>query len=115
MGSGRGACQSGEWRKLARPRAALKQRGLAGGGEFIVSEDHAALKLAIFELLTEAAWQRCYVHFPHNAVDRLPRKHDEDRMTELRWLYDRRDLEESWGDLAAWLNKWQGKYPKLCK
>ncbi len=36
-------------------------------------------------------------------------------MTELRWLYDRRDLEEAWGDLAAWLNKWQGKYPKLCK
>ena len=35
-------------------------------------------------------------------------------MTELRWLYDRRDLEEAWGDLAAWLNKWQGECPKLC-
>ncbi|MDI9583621.1 MAG: transposase, partial [Acidobacteriota bacterium] len=41
--------------------------GVWRGGEFVVSEDHAALKLAILELLTEAAWQRCDVHFPHNA------------------------------------------------
>ena len=91
----------------------LKQRGLAGV-EFVVSDDHAGLKQAIFELLPEAAWQRCYVHFLRNAVDHLPRKRDDDCRTELGWIYDRRDLEEDRGDLAAWLNKWQGKYPKLC-
>lgn len=91
----------------------LKQRGLAGV-EFVVSDDHAGLKQAIFELLPEAAWQRCYVHFLRNAVDHLPRKRDDDCRTELGWIYDRRDLEEARGDLAAWLNKWQGKYPKLC-
>ena len=66
VGSGRGACQSGERRKLARPRAALKQRGLVGG-EFVVSDDHAGLKQAIFEPLPEAVWQRCDVHFVRNA------------------------------------------------
>jgi len=91
----------------------LKQRGLAGV-EFEVSDDHAGLKQAIFELLPEAAWQRCYVHFLRNAVDHIPRKRDDDCRTELGWIYDRRDLEEARGDLAAWLNKWQGKYPKLC-
>ena len=91
----------------------LKQRGLAGV-EFVVSDDHAGLKQAIFELLPEAAWQRCYVHFLRNAVDHLPRKRDDDCRTELGWIYDRRDPEEARGDLAAWLNKWQGKYPKLC-
>ncbi len=91
----------------------LKQRGLTGV-EFVVSDDHAGLKQAIFELLPEAAWQRCYVHFLRNALDYLPRKRDDDCRTELRWIYDRRDLEEARGDLAAWLNKWQRKYSKLC-
>jgi len=54
-------------RKLARSRAVLKQRGLAGGGEFVVSDDHAGLKQAIFEPLPEAVWQRCDVHFVRNA------------------------------------------------
>ena len=65
------------------------------------------------EVLPEAAWQRCYVHFLRNALDHLPRKVDDDCLQELRWLYDRRDLAEARRDLAAWLAKWQAKYPKL--
>ena len=91
----------------------LKERGL-GGVEFAVSDDHAGLRRAIEELLPEAAWQRCYVHFLRNALDYLPRKADDDCLTELRWLYDRQNLDEARRDLAAWLKKWQGKYPKLC-
>jgi putative transposase len=91
----------------------LKERGLSGV-EFVVSDDHAGLRRAIEELLPEAAWQRCYVHFLRNALDYLPRKADDDCLTELRWLYDRQNLEEARRDLAAWLKKWQGKYPKLC-
>ncbi len=37
---------------------ALKDRGLSGV-EFVVSDDHAGSKLAIAEVVTEAAWQRC--------------------------------------------------------
>src|ERR1700745_83917 len=33
---------------------------------------------------------------------------------ELRWIYDRRDVEEARRDLAAWLGKWAARYPKLC-
>ena len=44
----------------------------------------------------------------------MPRKVDDDCLRELRWLYDRRDLTEARRDLAAWLGKWQGTYPKLC-
>jgi len=91
----------------------LKERGLSGA-EFVVSDDHAGLRRAIEELLPEAAWQRCYVHFLRNALDYLPRKADDDCLTELRWLYDRQNLEEAHRDLGAWLKKWQGKYPKLC-
>ncbi len=90
----------------------LKERGLAGV-EFVVSDDHAGLKRAIGEVLPEAAWQRCYVHFLRNALDYLPRRADDDCLQELRWLYDRRDSQEAQRDLAAWIARWAGKYPRL--
>lgn len=91
----------------------LKERGLYGV-EFVVSDNHAGLKKAIAQILPEAVWQRCYVHFLRNTLDYLPRKGDDDCLKELRWMYDRRDLEEARRDLGAWLEKWQDKYPKLC-
>ena len=94
--------------------AGLRKRGLTGV-EFVVSDDHAGLKKAIFEILPEAAWQRCYVHFLRNALDHMPRKRDDDCLQELRWFYDRRELTEVRQDLARWLAKWQGKYAKLCE
>ncbi len=89
----------------------LRDRGL-GGVEFVVSDDHSGLRKAVMEILPEAAWQRCYVHFLRNALHHLPRKADDDCLKELRWLYDRRCLEEAKRDLAAWLGKWQATYPK---
>jgi putative transposase len=91
----------------------LRERGLTGV-EFVVSDDHAGLRQAIVEVLPEAAWQRCYVHFLRNALDYVPRKVDDDCLRELRWLYDRRSFAEARRDLAAWLAKWQVTYPKLC-
>jgi putative transposase len=91
----------------------LKQRGLYGV-EFVASDDHPGLKQAIREVLGEAAWQRCYVHFLRNALDYLPRRANDDCLQELRWIYDRRDLVEVRRDLAAWLSKWSGKYARLC-
>jgi putative transposase len=91
----------------------LRQRSLHGV-EFVVSDDHAGLRRAIQEVLPEAVWQRCYVHFLRNALDYLPRKADDDCLQELRWIYDRRDAQEARRDLAAWLTKWESRYPKLC-
>ena len=56
------------------------------GVEFVVSDDHAGLGQAIVEILPEAAWQRCYVHFLRNALGYVPRKVDDDCLRELRWL-----------------------------
>ena len=91
----------------------LKARGLRGV-RLAISDDHAGLKRALAEVLPEAAWQRCYVHFLRNALDHLPRKADDDCLTELRWLYDRRDATEALLQLRAWIEKWAAKYPKLC-
>lgn len=91
----------------------LKERGLHGV-QFIVSDDHPGLKAAIREVLPGVWWQRCYVHFLRNALDYLPRKADDDCLQELRWMYERRDVEEARRDLKQWLEKWLAKYPKLC-
>jgi putative transposase len=101
----------GTWRDFL---IRLKERGLHGV-EFVVSDDHEGLKKAVMEILPEAVWQRCYVHFLRNALDYLPRKADDDCMMELRWLYDRRTIEEAHSDLRAWLKKWQHRYAKLCE
>ena len=90
----------------------LRRRGLAGV-ELVVADDHAGLRAAIREVLAEAAFQRCYVHFLRNALDHLPRKADDDCLQELRWLYDRRSAEEARRDLAAWIAKWGSRYPRL--
>jgi putative transposase len=101
---------SSSWKEFLE---GLRKRGLSGV-EYVVSDDHAGLKRSVAEILPETAWQRCYVHFLRNALDYLPRKADDDCRQELRWMYDRRSLEETRRDLAAWLERWQPKYPKLC-
>ena len=90
----------------------LRTRGLTGV-ELVVTDDHAGLRAAIAEVLPEAAWQRCYVHFLRNCLDHLPRKGDDDCLRELRWIYERRNLGEARNDLAAWIIKWEGRYAKL--
>lgn len=90
----------------------LRRRGL-NGVELVVADDHAGLRAAIRETMTEAAFQRCYVHFLRNSLDHLPRKADDDCLQELRWLYDRRSVDEARRDLSAWIAKWGARYPKL--
>jgi putative transposase len=102
---------SSSWEEFLK---ALKERGLCGV-EYVVSDDHPGLKAAIGKLLPEASWQRCYVHFLRNALDYLPRKAQDDCLTELKWLYDRRDLAEAHRDLEGWLTRWGQKYGKLCQ
>ena len=91
----------------------LKSRGLRGV-ELVISDAHEGLRQAIREVLPEAFWQRCYVHFLRNALEHVPKKKDTDALKELRWLYERRNVEEARRDLSAWLLKWQDSLPKLC-
>jgi putative transposase len=92
----------------------LRERGLRGV-QLVVSDDHSGLKKALREVLPQALWQRCYVHFLRNALDYLPRKGDDDCLTELRWIYERRTGQEARQDLSGWVLRWAGRYPKLCR
>lgn len=98
------------WREFL---LSLKQRGLKGV-HFMVSDNHEGLKSAIAQVWPGVLWQRCYVHFLRNALDYLPRQAHDDCLQELRWMYERRNVEEARRDLRQWLEKWSGKYAKLC-
>lgn len=100
----------GSWRDFLQ---GLLRRGLSGV-LYVVSDDHPGLKAAVREVLPGVWWQRCYVHFLRNTLDYLPRKADDDCLQELRWMYERRNVEEARRDLKSWLEKWGTKYPKLC-
>ena len=91
----------------------LKTRGLDGVEFVVIRRSRGGSSATVRELLPEAVWQRCYVHFLRNALDYLPRKADDDCRQELRWLYDRRNLKEAQQDLQAWLTRWATRYPKL--
>jgi transposase-like protein len=74
------------------------------GGEFSTElfERYARSEKSLVAALAEMYVQRVST-----------RKADDDCLQELRWLYDRRDIQEAQRDLAAWIGKWQAKYPKL--
>lgn len=48
------------------------------GVEYIVADDHAGLRQAVREVIPEAYFQRCCVHFLRNALDHLQRKGDDE-------------------------------------
>ena len=79
----------------------------------MVSDDHARLRQAIVEVLPEAGWQRCYVHFLRNALDYVPRKVEDDLPAGAQVAPRPARSAEARRDLAAWLSKWQATYPKL--
>jgi len=101
------------WKELLEK---LLDRGLRGV-QLVVSDDHSGLRKALREVLPQALWRRCYVHFLRNALDYLPRKGkgDDDCLTELRWIYERRTGQEARQDLAGWVARWAARYPKLCR
>jgi transposase-like protein len=87
----------------------LKARGL-GGVEFVVADDHAGLRAALREVLAEAAYRRCYVHFLRNALDYVPRRR---RRLPAGATLALRPPRSHRGTSAAWLTRWSGKYAKF--
>ncbi len=51
-----------------------------------MADDHAGLRAALREVLAEAAYQRCYVHFLRNALDHVPRRVDDDCLRRSRLI-----------------------------
>lgn len=90
----------------------LKARGLHGV-QLVISDAHMGLQGAITELLTNALWQRCYVHGLRNAKDYLPRRCNDNCLGELKFIYEQRSIDDAHRELKAWVNKWADIHSKL--
>ena len=90
----------------------LQDRGLSGV-QLVISDAHKGLQAGIEQLLTNATWQRCYVHFLRNALGYLPKSADKECLLELRQIFDRFSLEEARTSLSNWIQKWENKYQKV--
>ena len=71
------------------------------------------LQTAITQLLTNALWQRCYVHGLRNAKDYLPRKCNDDCLEDLKFIYEQRSIDDAHKEFKAWVDRWADKHPKL--
>ncbi len=54
------------------------------------------------------------MHFLRNALDYLPKKADNDCLTELRWIYDRREHRRGTAGPGGLAEEMGRRYPKLC-
>ncbi|RMG71564.1 MAG: IS256 family transposase [Bacteroidetes bacterium] len=72
----------------------LKRRGL-DGVKLVVSDAHEGLRRAIGEVLPEAKWQRCKVHFLRNLGSRLPKKKRPGLLALTKMIFEMETLDEA--------------------
>ena len=68
----------------------LKQRGLRGV-RLVISDACLGLVEALGEVLPEASWQRCIVHFYRNVAKQVPRQKVKDVMAMLKAIHAQED------------------------
>ena len=69
---------------------ALLERGLAGV-RLVISDAHRGIVEAVHTQLLGAAWQRCRVHATRNALDLVPRGHQDVVATAIRLIFEQPD------------------------
>ena len=92
----------------------LVARGL-WGVHLVISDAHAGLKAAIAAVLQGAAWQRCRVHFVHNALAYVPKSAAQMVAATIRTVFaqpDPQGAREQWRRVAASFRK---QFPRLAE
>jgi len=97
----------------------LVERGLRGV-VLITSDAHRGIGEARREHFPGVLWQRCQRHFLENALDRVPKRHEDEVTDDLQDLWDETDdgpdgLEEALELRDDLVDKWDGKVPELAE
>ena len=79
------------WREFMRD---LVKRGLRGV-QLAISDAHEGLRAAIRAVLNGVSWQRCYVHFIRNVLDKVPRSAQGFVAAALRNVFHQTTLEHA--------------------
>lgn len=85
----------------------LAKRGL-NGAQLVISDAHEGLKSAVGQVLSEASWQRCRVHFMRNLLSHIPRVDQAVVAAALRTIFAQPDQ-------AAARRQLEAVYEAMCK
>lgn len=72
----------------------LKSRGLSGV-RMVISDAHKSILNATVHTFSEAAWQRCQVHFQRNILSEVSSKYQPGLILELRRMFNAKTLNEA--------------------
>jgi len=87
----------------------LKERGISDV-EMIVSDDHAGLKQARIEVVTNVQWQRCQFHFPQNAQHKANSKPQKAEIgQDIRSIFQQDSKENATRKAEEIAEKWKTK------
>lgn len=91
----------------------LYNRGLEGKRlHLVISDGGAGLKAAIQMVYPQAKHQRCWVHKMRNVVGRLKVKQREGCMSQLRTVYQSKNILEARERYRAWAEAWRKEAPE---
>jgi transposase-like protein len=88
----------------------LNRRGLAGV-DYVASDDHEGLKLALGKALPHVVWQRCQTHFSRNLLDKVHKKDRQQVHAMLKYMYDAPTREKALKAAEELMDYLEERYP----
>jgi len=92
----------------------LRRRGVKEI-DLIVTDGHEGLLAAIADLFPATLRQRCLVHKQRNLMSAIPKREQQEVMTELKGIWSCEKKEEALLNLAAFKAKYQKRYPEAIR
>ncbi|HLW03604.1 MAG TPA: IS256 family transposase [Ktedonobacterales bacterium] len=92
----------------------LRRRGV-NQIDLIVTDGDAGLLAAIANLFPATQRQRCLVHKQRNVMSAIPKREQQEVMTELKGIWQQEKKEEALMNLAAFKAKYQKRYPEAIR
>jgi transposase-like protein len=112
LGFAIGPCESEPfWHEFLKD---LVARGL-GGVKLVISDAHEGLRRAIREVLLEASWQRCTVHFMRNALAHVPRAAQQMVAAYIRTVFAQPDHETAKVQLGQVGASLEARFPRVAQ
>ena len=92
----------------------LIRRGLKGV-QLVISDAHEGLKAAINQVLTEATWQRCRVHFMRNVLAHVPKRDKALIAAAIRTVFAQPEREAAKQQLGEVIKVMHPRWPKAAQ
>jgi putative transposase len=92
----------------------LRTRGVSQI-DLIVTDGHEGLLAAVADLFPTTLRQRCLVHKQRNIMSAIPKREQQEVLTELKGIWHQESKEEALLNLAAFKAKYQKRYPEAIR